>query len=74
MTISLRLDEQDSKLIKAYAELNGISVSELVRRTVLERIEDEFDLQAFEKAMKSYRENPTTYSHAEVVKMLADEA
>ena len=46
MTISLRLNEADSMLFKKYAEMNGISVSELVRRSVLEHIEEEYDLQA----------------------------
>nr|WP_316612383.1 DUF6290 family protein [uncultured Ruminococcus sp.] len=46
MTISLRLNTADSELVKAYAEMYGISVSELLRRSVMERIEDieELDL------------------------------
>ena len=47
MTISLRLNEADSMLFKKYAELHGISVSELLRRSVLEHIEEEYDLQAY---------------------------
>jgi predicted transcriptional regulator len=41
MSISLRLAEEESNLIKSYAALHGISVTELVRQAVLERIEDE---------------------------------
>lgn len=70
MTFSLRLNDDDSMLIKKYAELNGISVSELFRQAVLERIEDEIDLRAYEAAMKEYKENPVTYTHEEVGKML----
>ena len=40
MTISLRLSEADTTLFKKYAEMNGMTVSELVRRSVLEHIED----------------------------------
>lgn len=47
-----------------------MTVSELIRQTVLERIEDEIDLAAYEEAMKAYRENPITYTHEEVRKML----
>ncbi len=43
MTISLRLNDEDTMLVKKYAELNKISVSELIRRAVMERIEDEYD-------------------------------
>lgn len=70
MTISLRLSEQDAALFKKYAEIKNITVSELVRQAVMERIEDELDLQAFEKAMAEHKENPITYSHDEVRQML----
>ena len=62
MTISLRLNEADSMLFKKYAELHGISVSELLRRSVIEHIEEEYDLQAYEEAIAEYHENPITYS------------
>ena len=70
MTISLRLNTADSELVKAYDEMNGISVSELLRRSVMERIEDEFDLKAYEEAMAEYRKNPVTYSLEEVIEEL----
>lgn len=70
MTISLRLNDEDTKLIKTYAELNGITVSELVRRSVLERIEDEFDLKSYNEAMEEFKLNPITYSLEEVEREL----
>ncbi|MBF1282974.1 MAG: CopG family transcriptional regulator [Oribacterium parvum] len=70
MTISLRLNEADSILFKKYAELHGISVSELLRRSVIEHIEEEYDLQAYEEAIAEYHENPITYSLDEVEKEL----
>lgn len=70
MTISLRLSDTDTALIKKYAELHNLTVSELIRQTIMERIEEEFDLAAYEKAIAEYRENPVTYSHDEVRKML----
>ncbi|MBS4899151.1 MAG: hypothetical protein KHZ87_00040 [Clostridiales bacterium] len=42
MTISLRLDEADTTLFKNFAKLHGITVSELVRSSVIARIEDEY--------------------------------
>lgn len=70
MTISLRLNDEDTMLIKKYAEINNISISDLFRQAVLERIEDEYDLRAYNKAIKEYEANPVTYSHDEVGKML----
>ncbi len=62
MTISLRLSDEDTLLIKKYAELNRISVSDLIRQTVMERIETEYDLEMFDKAIAEYKNNPVTYS------------
>ena len=45
MTISVRLNEKDAELIKAYAEMNNISLSELKRNAILEKIENEYDLE-----------------------------
>ncbi len=70
MTISLRLNEADAMLNKKYAELNRMSVSDLIRQTVLERIKDEYDLKAYEKAMAEHKADPTTYTHNEARKML----
>ena len=71
MTISLRLNEADSILFKKYAELHGISVSELLRRSVLEHIEEEYDLQGYKEAIAEYRENPITYTLDKVEKELS---
>ena len=52
MTISVRLNEEDTKLIKAYAEMHNISLSDLIRTALLEKIEDEYDLTCYEKAVE----------------------
>lgn len=70
MTISVRLNEEEARLFRAYADMNGMTVSELIRQSVLERIEDEHDLQAYDKAMAEYRQNPVTYSLDEVEREL----
>ena len=70
MTISLRLSEEDALLIKKYAELNRISVSDLIRQSVLDRIEKEYDLELFNKAMAEYQANPVTWSLDEMEKEL----
>jgi len=70
MTISLRLNDEDTVLFKKYAELNGITVSELLRQSVIERIEDEYDLNAYKEAMAEFKKNPVIYSLDEVEKEL----
>ena len=70
MTISVRLNKKDTQLIKDYAEMNNISLSELIRNAVMEKIEDEYDLECYEKAIKEYEKNPKTYTLEEVKKEL----
>ncbi|RGS71649.1 MULTISPECIES: type II toxin-antitoxin system RelB family antitoxin [unclassified Mitsuokella] len=70
MTVSVRLNDNDAMLFRKYAEMHGISMSELVRRSVLERIEDDFDMKCYEKAMQEYRKDPKTYTLDEVEKEL----
>ncbi|MDO4920918.1 MAG: DUF6290 family protein [Phascolarctobacterium sp.] len=69
-TISVRLNDQDSEFIKKYAEFKNISISELIRQAVIERIEDEIDIRAYNKAMEEYRKNPVTYTLDEIEKEL----
>lgn len=66
MMVSLRLSDDDAALVKKYAEMRGLTVSELIRQSVMERIQDEYDLRAYEKAMEEYRANPVTYTLDEV--------
>lgn len=70
MTISVRLNDEDTELIKAYANINHISLSDLIRNAVIEKIEDEYDLESYKKAMKEYKKNPKTYTMEEVKREL----
>ena len=70
MTVSVRLNEEDERLIKAYAEMNNMSLSELIRKSIMEKIEDEYDLKTYEKAIKEYKRNPKTYTLDEAKKEL----
>ena len=70
MTISLRLNEADTKLLKSYAKMNGMTISELVRSSVIERIEDEYDLNLYKEAITEFNADPVTYSLDEVEREL----
>ena len=70
MTISIRLNEEDAKLIKSYAELNKTTISEFVRNAIMEKIEDEYDFKCYYKSKKEFDENPKTYTLEEVKKEL----
>ena len=70
MTISVRLNDNDTELIKAYAEMNKISLSDLIRNAVLEKIEDEYDLKCYNEAMEEFKNDPKTYTMEELKKEL----
>ena len=70
MAISLRLSNEDTILIKNYAALHNISLSDLFRQAVMEKIEDEYDLAAYNKAMEEYKKDSCTFSLDEVEKEL----
>lgn len=66
MTLSLRLSDEDAMLIRKYAEMNGMTVSDVIRSSVIDRIEDEFDLKLYEKALANFKADPVTYTLDEV--------
>lgn len=70
MTISVRLSDEETMLVKKYAETNNISLSDLIRNAVMEKIENEYDLKSYEKAIEEYHKNPKTYSMEEIKKEL----
>ncbi len=70
MTISVRLNEKDTELIQTYAKMHNISLSDLIRNAVLEKIENEYDLDCYNQAIEEYKKNPKTYSMEEIKKEL----
>ena len=70
MTLTVRVNETELNMIKSYAVLHGITISELLRDSVLERIEDEYDLQTYERAIAEYKANPVSRDFMEVAKEL----
>jgi uncharacterized protein (DUF1778 family) len=70
MAISVRVNEADEKLIKKYAEMKRQTVSDVLRDAILEKIEDEIDIETYRRVMEEHRKNPVTYSHEEAWAML----
>ena len=65
--LSLRLEKEDERLIREYARFYGMTVSEFLRKAAIERIEDEYDLNA----LKDYERRKNNgelelYDHEEV--------
>lgn len=48
-TISLRVPDDELRILKNYARLHNWSLSDAIRKTMIEKIEDEYDLKVFEE-------------------------
>ena len=70
--ISPRIDEKEDRLIKEYAKAKNISVSALIRNSVLEKIEDEIDLNLYTQAMNEHKRNPQSISFEDMLEELSD--
>ena len=55
--ISVRTNNEENDLFKSYTALHGISLSEALKRALLEKIEDEFDIEVADEAYKEYLES-----------------
>lgn len=54
MSYSIRLNTDEEKLFKSYAKVHGISLSEALKRALIEKIEDEYDIQVANESYKEY--------------------
>lgn len=70
MPVSVRFDPEEEKIVKSYCAIHGISMSEAIRRSILEKIEDEFDLAEAEEAIAKFEANPVTVPWEQVKKEL----
>lgn len=64
-TISLRVPDEELRILKSYATINNCSLSEIIRVTMLERIEEEYDLRVLseyenEKVTEQLKTKPIT--------------
>jgi predicted DNA-binding protein len=67
-TTAIRLSDEESRLIKSYANARRRSVSDVIRLAIMDQIENEYDLKLFAEAKKEYEADPVTLSHSEIMK------
>lgn len=66
-TLTIRLDEQDKRLISEYSKPQGMTLSEFDLTAMLERIEDEIDAADLERAIAE--DDGERFSMDEVMRM-----
>lgn len=64
--LSIRMSEVEYKALKNYAKVNSISMSKAMKDAFFERLEDEYDIEFFDKAYANYLKDQKTYSISEI--------
>jgi len=67
MAFSIRMNEQEERIAKAYAAMYNISLGEAFKQALFEKIEDEFDLKIAEEAYAEYIKKPVKYSLKDIM-------
>jgi len=69
-TINVRIAEADKKLLESYAKSKNKTISDVIRDSIDEIIENEIHLKLYQQGMKEFEKNNKTYAHDEVLEEL----
>lgn len=64
-TMTMRMNDADAAVIRKYAQFEGKSISDFVRDAVLEKIEDQEDLETLRLAIAA--DDGSRYTHDQVL-------
>src|SRR3712207_7157404 len=72
-TISLRMKDEDMDLLKQYVKVNNLNLSEFIRNTILDKIEDDLRINE-ERILRAWEEakKEKGISHEDLWKELGD--
>lgn len=70
LKITVELSEEEMELFKKFAKRRWQFVPEMMREVVMEKIEDDYDLMAYEETVEGHRSNQRFFSLDEVKKEL----
>lgn len=70
-TISLRMNDEDVKLLRDYVSVNKLNMSQFIRDLILDKLEEEFELDE-ERILHAHEKakNEKKYDHTEVWEIL----
>ena len=70
-TITVRLSDEDKRVIEQMAQINGKNISEYVRDSLFEQIEDQYDYSVASKAYEAYLSDGIEYDLDEVIEEIS---
>lgn len=56
---------EEEALIESYRQQTGMTISEIIRSSTIQRIEDDLDLDMIREALSEYRSDPKTFTFEE---------
>ena len=70
-TISLRMNDEDAKLLREYVSVNKLNMSQFVRELIMDKLEEEFALDE-ERILKAHlkAKEENKYDHTEIWEIL----
>lgn len=69
-TIRVEMTESEKLFLEEMASRDGVNVSELIRKTTLDVMEDKYDAVIADEAYAAYLKDPVTYTFEEVLEEL----
>ena len=69
-TINVRVNEVDKLLLESYAKTHNKTISDVIRESIEEIIENEIHVKLYQEGMDEFEKDNTTYTHDEVLKEL----
>lgn len=69
MGITLRVNEEENAILRAYAELHNEKISTLIKNIAFEKIYNEYDLKSFDASYEETK-NGKWFSQSDVEKEL----
>lgn len=68
--LSIRMSDVEYKALEKYAKINSISMNKAMKDAFFEKLEDEYDIECFDKAYADYLKDKKTYTDDELSKIL----
>ena len=69
MTLTVKLSEIESKIFTDSVNLTRKKISDIIRDSIFEKIENEFDLQSYYEGMQEFKKNPKTKTLKEMMEL-----
>lgn len=66
--LTFQVTNEEKRWMQSIADTKGVTLSELIRTTVLEALENQHDLMLYEDAMKAHQLKDESISHEEMIR------